>query len=80
MASTRNAARLDIVFDTYHPNSIKNVTRECRGTGVTIVFKEEDLLPDDMKDFFLNEDNKKNFYQIIQKQAANPLFGNGLGK
>ena len=32
------------------------------------------MLPDDLKDFFLNEDNKKNFYQIIQKQAANPLF------
>ena len=75
MASTRNATWLAIEFDTYHPNSIKNVTRDCRGAGVTIVFiKEEDLLPDDMKDFFLNEDNKKNFYEIVQRQAANPLF------
>ena len=74
MAITRNAKRLDIVFDTYHLNSIRNVTREGRGVGVTIVFKEEDLLPDDMKDFFLNDDNKTNFYQIIHKQAANPIF------
>ena len=80
MAATRNAARLDIVFDTYNLNSIKNVTREGRGAGVTIVFKEEDPLPDDMKDFFLNEDNKKNFYQIIQKQAANPHFWQWSGE
>ena len=50
------------------------MTREGRGMGVKIVFKEENIFPDDLKDFFLNEDNKKNFYQIIQKQAANPLF------
>ena len=33
-----------------------------------------------MKDFFLNEDNKKNFYQIVQKQAANPLFWEWSGE
>ena len=48
--------------------------------GVKIVFKEEDMFPDDLKDFFLNEDNKKNFYQIIQKQAANPLFWEWTGE
>ena len=80
MALARSARRLDIVFDTYQSNSIKNVTREGRGMGVKIVFKEEDMLPDDLKDFFLNEDNKKNFYQIIQKQAANPLFWEWTGE
>ena len=80
MAIARSARRLDIVFDTYQSNSIKNVTREGRGMGVKIVFKGEDMLPDDLKDFFLNEDNKKNFYQIIQKQAANPLFWEWTGE
>ena len=39
MAIARSARRLDIVFDTYQSNSIKNVTREGRGMGVKIVFK-----------------------------------------
>ena len=40
MALARSVRRLDIVFDTYQSNSLKNVTREGRGMGVKIVFKE----------------------------------------
>ena len=66
--------------DPYQSNTMKNVTREERGMGVKIVFKEEGMLPDDPKDFVLNGDIKKNFYQIIQKQAANLLFWEWTGE
>ena len=79
MAVAGSARRLDIVFDTYQSNSVKNVTREGRRMGVKLVFKEEDMLLDYLKDFFLSED-QNNFYQIIQKQAANPLFWEWTGE
>ena len=41
MAIARSARRLDIVFDTYQSNSIKNVTREGRGMGVKIVLRKK---------------------------------------
>ena len=74
MAMKTNAQRLNLVFHTYQDNSFKSATREDRTMGVKIVFNEEDMLPNDMKDFLLDDEIKRNFYEIVQKQAASPIF------
>ena len=72
MASSSHVQRLDIVMDTYQ--SIKNATREARGTGPVHVFEENDKLPKNFKSFFMNDQNKTKLNEIIQKHAMNPLF------
>ena len=61
-------------MDTYQSNSIKNATREARGTEPVNVFEENDKLPKDFKSFFMNDQNKTKLNEIIQKHATDPLF------
>ena len=74
MANSSRVQRLDIVMDTYQSNSIKNATREARGTGPVHVFEENDKLPKDFISFFKNDQNKTKLNEIIQKHAMDSLF------
>ena len=75
MATRLQAARLDIVADTYQDYSIKDTTRLARGVGGLLKFDECDIMPEEkkMKEFLQNSSNKTRLNELIQKYAASPL-------
>ena len=75
MATRLQAARLDIVADTYQDYSIKDTTRLARGVGGLLKFDECDIMPEEkkMNEFLQNSSNKTRLNELIQKYAASPL-------
>ena len=59
--------RVDVVADNYEtPYLLKNGVRVDRGSGTTVTFELESLLPSNFKtDFFFCCDNKARFYTIM---------------
>ena len=66
MAKFTYADRIDLVFDTYRPDSIKNATREGRGSGSCTRRKIEAnvKLPSDWKEFSSVSENKTEFFLL----------------
>ena len=62
-----NTSRVDIVWDRYLPQSIKQSTRNKRGSGVRLKVSPQTKLPLKWKDFLLEPANKtKLFYYLSQ--------------
>ena len=62
--------RIDIVFDRYFDDSLKEGTRKSRGTGTTLMFDDDTDFPQDMIDNFLrNSQNKNNLYEFFLKKS-----------
>ena len=59
--------RIDLVFDRYFDNSLKEDTRKNRGSGSTFIFDNNTNLPNDMADNFMK--NIKNKYALIEYLA-----------
>ena len=61
--------RIDIVFDRYFENSLKEDTRKGRGQGTRLLFNENTDIPADMIDNFLkNSENKKNLNEFFARK------------
>ena len=63
-----NANRIDIVFDVYQENSLKNDTRESRGCGegtMTLLRHDTTIQHKKSKDFFRVNDNKTELFKMI---------------
>jgi len=63
--TTVNATRLDVVWDTYVKDSLKEQTRQKRGTGVKMVVRLSGALPRSWKDFLRNSDNKQQLFDLL---------------
>ena len=52
--SSQSASRVDLVWDVYIPNSLKQITREHRGTGQRKRVMPDGKLPKNWHSFLLN--------------------------
>ena len=60
----QNSRRIDIVWDRYITNRLKESTREKRGTGVRTKVTGHAKFPMNFKDFLLNSQNKQELFSF----------------
>ena len=61
--------RIDIVFDRYFENSLKEDTRKGRGQGTRLLFDKNTDIPADMAENFLkNSENKNNLSEFLSRK------------
>jgi len=73
----QGTARLDVVWDTYTPDSLKDCTREKRGKGVRTKVSAETKLPRIWMDFLRDSLNKEELFSLLTSKAANYVFPQG---
>ena len=57
--------RLDIVWDTYRENSLKEQTRQNRGSGTPIKVENDTKLPANWKNFLRCNNNKDSLFKLL---------------
>ena len=62
-----NVTRMDIVFDNYNPDSLKNEEREQRGMGPRIRVKDSTRTPKKWTLFLKNTENKTELFRLLCK-------------
>lgn len=70
--------RLDVVFDEYIANSLKQTTRDKRGKGVRRRVQASTLVPKNWPEFLRVDLNKKELFYFLAEQV--PLVDFGVGK
>ena len=65
-----NSKRVDIVWDTYIPSSIKESTREKRGKGVRRKVAGKNKLPGKWADFLRDPTNKQELFAFLSNKIA----------
>ena len=65
-----SCTRVDIVWDIYIPNSIKESTREKRGKGIRRKVEGKNKLPGKWADFLRDATNKQELFGFISKKVA----------
>ena len=66
--------RLDIVWDTYIPDSLKESTREKRGKGVRRKVSGQTKLPSKWMDFLCDSKNKEELFVFLTNKVAEATF------
>ena len=61
----QNVKRIDLVWDRYIENSLKEGTSEARGTGTRRRFCDNAAIPLNWKSFLRLDDNKKELFQYL---------------
>ena len=69
--------RLDVVWDTYRPESLKESTCQKRGKGVRRKVSGETKLPRNWSDFLHDSSNKKELFDFLTYKMANFVFPEG---
>ena len=69
--------RLDVVWDTYRPEILKESTRQKRGKGVRRKVSGETKLPRNWSDFLHDSSNKKELFDFLTYEVANFVFPEG---
>ena len=70
------AARIDVVTGSYFESSLKDHTRDKRGSGQYVPFSGETLLPKDFSDNFLNNGkNKELLTRFLSERLLLHEFG-----
>jgi len=64
------SARLDIVWDTYIPDSLKVATRQRRGTGNRIKVGHQTKLPSKWEEFLKVDENKQELFDYLNATVA----------
>ena len=67
MSRLEHVSRLDIVWDQYFSNSLKEYTRKVRGEGTRRRVLENTAIPKNWAGFLRNSDNKKNCFVFLQR-------------
>lgn len=62
--------RVDIVWDVYIPNSLKNATREKRGKGVRRRVLSTTVIPRDWKGFLRVDENKTELFSLLSHEVT----------
>lgn len=70
----QSTKRVDIVWDKYKENSIKNTTREKRGKGQRRKVTEDTKIPANWKGFLQDNSNKKELFSLLTNKVANFNF------
>lgn len=65
-----SANRVHVVWDAYHPDSLKESTREKRGKGKRKKVGENTKLPRDWKNFLLDSSNKEELFALLSKRIG----------
>lgn len=61
------AERVDVVWDVYIPDSLKNTTRQKRGNGVRRRVAPTTVIPKNWKDFLRVDENKTELFEFLSK-------------
>ena len=64
------ATRVDVVWDTYVPDSLKESTREKRGKGIRRKVSGQTKLPGKWMDFLRDPENMKELFELITSRVA----------
>ena len=67
----QDATRLDIVWDTYLPDSLKESTREKRGKGMRRKVSGDAKMPRNWIDFLRDSINKKELFAFLSSKVEN---------
>ncbi|KAH3846381.1 hypothetical protein DPMN_088682 [Dreissena polymorpha] len=62
--------RVDVVWDTYNPNSLNVHTRHSRGSGDKIRVNRSTRIPAYWKSFLRVDENKKTLYEFLATQIS----------
>ena len=74
MKQLGNTTRLDIVWDTYIVDSLKESTRTKRGKGVRRKVSGSTKLPGNWKDFLRDSKNKEELFTFLTVKVAEYIF------
>ena len=72
-----NCKRLDIIWDIYKPDSLKNLTRDTRGAGTRRIVTKEGPIPPKWDNFLNNSENKSELFELLSHQIAKHSFPSG---
>ena len=70
----KNCDRLDVVFDRYIADSLKNSVREKRGSGTRFKVQAKGKLPPKWSDFLLVSANKEELFHFLAKEIKAQQF------
>ena len=68
---------MDVVWDTYRQEGLKESTRQKRGKRVRRNVSEETKLPRNRSDFLHDSSNKKELFDFLTYKVANFVFPEG---
>ena len=71
------AQRVDIVWDVYIKDSLKDATRQKRGKGIQRRVSPTTLLPQNWKDFLCVDENKTALFKFLAQQVTGLSTDNG---
>jgi len=74
LTQLKKCKRLDIVWDTYISNSIKESAREKRGVGTRLKVSATAKVPSKWSDFLKDPLNKKELFDYLTSQVSNCTF------
>lgn len=60
--------RIDVVWDTYRPDSVKEATREKRGKGARKKVSDQTKLPRNWNNFLLDAENKQELFALLSEK------------
>lgn len=66
--------RIDIIFDVYLPDSLKNTARQERGSGTRIRVEGSKKIPQNWSNFLKVEGNKKELFELLANRVSGTLF------
>ena len=66
----RNSTRIDVVWDTYIADSLKESTREKRGKGLRRKVSSQTKLPGNWMDFLPDSTNKKELFAFLTSKVV----------
>ena len=73
----RKVSRLDIVWDTYRPMSIKGHTRDERGHGVRLKVGPNVRIPGNWSDFLRDSTNKVVLFKYLSREVMQRFHSGG---
>ena len=68
MSHLSYASRVDLVFDRYFPDSVKNATRDGRGLGKRRKVGLDVKIPSNWKEFLSCTENKKELFPLVSRR------------
>ena len=70
MSRLEHVSRLDIVWDQYFSNSLKDHTQKTRGEGTRRRVLENTVIPKNWAGFLRNSDNKKELFGFVAEKIS----------
>jgi len=65
VSQTQHASRVDVVWDEYHPESLKAETRSKRGKGVRTHIEPSTTIPGNLKELLRIDENTVELFSFL---------------